>query len=133
MGYAITSVPVALVYNRQAIAADRVPRTHRALQQLLASGLEPEGFNIPLRNMRAEAALFRQENLPLISETQKLSKEYDKIVGSQTVQWDGQEVTLSQLRPVYLEQDRSRRESAWRLSMQRWYDDRDRISAVGPS
>ena len=102
----------------------------RLKEKLLASGLEPEGFNIPSRNMRAEAALFRQENLPLISETQKLSKEYDKIVGSQTVQWDGQEVTLSQLRPVYLEQDRSRRESAWRLSMQRWYDDRDRISAV---
>ncbi|WP_347303006.1 ABC transporter substrate-binding protein [Croceibacterium sp. TMG7-5b_MA50] len=38
MGYAITSTPVALVYNRQALSVDRVPRTHRAMQQLLASG-----------------------------------------------------------------------------------------------
>ena len=38
MGYGITAEPVALVYNRQAITADRVPRTHRALAELLASG-----------------------------------------------------------------------------------------------
>ncbi|KHL24468.1 hypothetical protein PK98_10625 [Croceibacterium mercuriale] len=38
MGYGITAEPVVLVYNRQAIAPDRVPQTHRALQQLLASG-----------------------------------------------------------------------------------------------
>jgi oligoendopeptidase F len=37
-------------------------------QKLLDSGLEPEGFAIPLRNMRAEAALFREANLPLLSE-----------------------------------------------------------------
>ncbi|MGH2523885.1 MAG: M3 family oligoendopeptidase, partial [Anaerolineales bacterium] len=33
-------------------------------EKLLASGLEPPGFEIPLRNMRAEAALFREANLP---------------------------------------------------------------------
>jgi iron(III) transport system substrate-binding protein len=38
MGYGITAEPVVLVYNRQAIAPDRVPRTHRALEQLLAGG-----------------------------------------------------------------------------------------------
>ncbi|WP_121117328.1 ABC transporter substrate-binding protein [Croceibacterium ferulae] len=38
MGYGITAEPVALVYNRRAIAPDRVPRTHRALEQLLTSG-----------------------------------------------------------------------------------------------
>jgi len=30
----------------------------RLKEKLLASGLEPEGFSVPLRNMRAEAALF---------------------------------------------------------------------------
>jgi len=37
----------------------------RVKEHLLASGLEPDGFVLPLRNYRTEAALFRQENLPL--------------------------------------------------------------------
>ena len=31
-------------------------------ERLLASRLEPEGFALPLRNLRAEAALYREEN-----------------------------------------------------------------------
>jgi hypothetical protein len=38
-------------------------------EKLLASKLEPQGFEIPLRNMRAEADLFRAANLPLLSNT----------------------------------------------------------------
>ncbi len=102
----------------------------RLKEKLLASGLEPDGFSIPLRNMKAESDLFCEENLPLLGEELKLNSEYDRIVGSQTVEWDGKEVTLMQLRPVYQEQDRSRRESAMRLSLERWYADRDKVTAV---
>src|ERR1700690_1102121 len=42
-------------------------------EKLLASQLEPPGFEIPLRNMRAEADLFRADNLPLLAEQQKLA------------------------------------------------------------
>ncbi|HEX9091178.1 MAG TPA: M3 family oligoendopeptidase, partial [Anaerolineales bacterium] len=97
-------------------------------QKLLASGLEPEGFEIPLRNMRVEAAIFRQENLPLQAEEKKLANEYDEIVGEQTVEWKGQEVTPTQLEPVYRSLDRSEREKAWRLVMERKLADRDRLN-----
>src|SRR5512145_2130749 len=60
-------------------------------EKLLASGLEPAGFAIPLRNMRAEAALFREANVPLFTQEQKLSNEYDQLAGAQTVEWDGEE------------------------------------------
>ncbi len=99
-------------------------------QKLLASGLEPEGFEVPLRKMQAEAALFRQANLPLLAEEHKLSTQYDKIVGAQTVEWEGQEATLSQLRPVYYGTDRARRERAWRLEMQRQLADRQAINEL---
>ena len=46
----------------------------------------------------------------------KLSKEYDAIVGSQTVNWNDKEVTLTQLAPVMLETNRDKREKAWRLA-----------------
>jgi oligoendopeptidase F len=99
-------------------------------EKLLASGLEPEGFGVPLRNMRAEAALFREANVPLLIEEAKLSNEYDKITGARTVTWEGQEVTLYQLQPVYQDPDRARRERAWRLVAERQLADREAINAL---
>jgi len=99
-------------------------------EKLLASGLQPAGFEIPLRNMRAEADLFRSENLPLLAEEQKLTQEYGRIVGAQTVVWEGQEVTLQQLRPVAQETDRERREAAWRLTIERQMADREALNAL---
>jgi oligoendopeptidase F len=96
-------------------------------QKLLDSGLEPAGFEIPLRNMRAEAALFREINLPLLAEDRKLGTQYDKVIGAQTVQWEGQELTLQQMRPIALQTDRAVRERAWRLASNRWLADRAAI------
>jgi len=93
-------------------------------KKLLASGLQPQGLEIPLRNMRAEAAIYREANLPLLSEELKLCTEYDQIIGAQTVIWEGKEVTLMQLQPVFLEADRAKRERAWRLSAERRLQDR---------
>lgn len=99
-------------------------------EKLLASALEPEGFAIPLRNMRAEAELFQEANLPLLADEQKIGNDYDKVIGTQTIVWDGQETTLSQLQPVFQDPDRARREHAWRLSMERRLADRAALNAL---
>lgn len=99
-------------------------------QKLLQSGIEPEGYRIPLRNMRAEADLFCEENLPVQAEEFKLRTEYDKIIGAQTVTWEGEERTISQMEPVYQEKDRDRREQAWRLVAERQLADREAINEV---
>lgn len=99
-------------------------------EKLLASGLEPAGFEIPLRKLRAEAALFRAANLPLLSEERKLGAQYDKIAGAQTVTWDGEEYTLQGLRPVYESPDRARREQAWRLAAGRQLADQPVLNAL---
>jgi oligoendopeptidase F len=97
-------------------------------ERLLKSGLTPSEFAIPLRNMRVESEIFREVNLPLLAEEKKLVNEYDEIIGAQTVEWEGQEVTTTQLQPVYLSTDRSRREKAWRVSMERRLKDRQRLN-----
>ncbi len=99
-------------------------------QKLLDSGLEPTNFEIPLRNIRAQASIFREENLPLLAEEQKLELELNQIVGAQTVQWEGKEVTLRQLSPVFQDSDRGLREQAWRLSSDRGLQDRDAINGL---
>lgn len=92
------------------------------------SGLVPEGMEVPIRNIMADIELFREANLPLISKENNLTTEYDRVIGAQTVEWDGEEVTLSQLAPVYTELDRDRREQAFRLSSERRLQDRDTLN-----
>lgn len=95
----------------------------RVKQKLLASGLEPAGFAMPLKKLRAEAELYRDENLPLVAEHRKLMLDYEKIAGARTVTWDGAEIPLVQLWPVLEETNRDRREAAWRLMRSRVLDD----------
>lgn len=91
---------------------------------LLASGLAPDGFAVPLRKVRTESAIFRDANLPLLAEEQKLVAAHNKILGAQTVTWEGQEVTVTALRPVFERPDRRAREAAWRLAAERQLADR---------
>src|SRR5579862_4707047 len=48
-------------------------------QKLIASGLEPAGFAVPLRKLRADAELYREENVALLGEARKQNLEYDGI------------------------------------------------------
>jgi oligoendopeptidase F len=96
-------------------------------EKIVAQQKVPPGFEIALRKMRVDMELFRQENLPLKTEEQKLGTQYDKIMGAQTVEWEGKEVTLVQLRPVYQDVDRAKRERAWRTAAQRQVQDREAI------
>ncbi len=99
-------------------------------QKLLASGLKPDGFAIPLRNMLAEADLFREENLPLLTQERKVTSELNRLFGTQTVEWDGDERTLLQMEKVFTDPDRDVRERAWRLVSQRQISDRDAVNGL---
>jgi oligoendopeptidase F len=99
-------------------------------EKLLASGLEPAGFELPLRKLRTDAALYREANLPLLAEERKLSLTYDEISGARTVIWDGQEIPLVQLSPVLQETDRGRRELAWRAIQDRILQDNQALTAL---
>lgn len=99
-------------------------------EKLLASGLCPKGFELQLKKIRVEAEIFRRENLPLLAEEQKLRSKYSALTGSQTVQWQGRETTVAQLKPVYQEQDRALREQAWRLASERQLGDREALNGL---
>jgi len=96
--------------------------------KLLDSGLSPKNFDVQHRNMQSDAELFREANLPLLAEEQKCTLAFDSILGAQTVEWDGKEVTVSQLRPVFQSTDRGKREKAWRLGVGRQLADREAIN-----
>lgn len=99
-------------------------------EKLIASGLQPEGFETPMRNLRAESQIFRAENLPLQTQEQKLEKEFDKIIGAEIVQWNGEERTPAQMLPFYQDPDRATRERAWRLVMSKRLENRAALNEL---
>ena len=99
-------------------------------ERLLASRLEPEGFALPLRNLRAEAALYREENLPLLNEDKALDDEYYQIGGAQMITWDGEEIPKTTVEHVLFHPDRTQRERAWRAIAEREAEDREKLDAL---
>jgi oligoendopeptidase F len=97
-------------------------------QKLIASGLTVAGFDIQLRNMKADADLFCEANLPLLAEEQQLNNEHDKIIGAQTLTWDGQERTARQMELVLRDNDRETRRRGWEAQAQRQLQDREAIN-----
>jgi len=89
-----------------------------------------EGLRVPLRKMRNQADLFREANIPLLTELAKLGNEYDKITGGLKAEWDGEEKNLSQLDSLLLDQDRATRERAWRMIMGLWQSKRAELNDV---
>jgi len=108
------------------------PKTQTADQKLkeklLASGLVPDGMEIILKKMRTEADLFREENLPLMTEESKLGTQYNKIFGAQTIEWGGEELTLTQVKSAMLTTDRNERKQLWEMTSERQLADRDAIN-----
>jgi oligoendopeptidase F len=100
-------------------------------ENLLNSELAPPiGFEIPMRTMKVEADLFCEENLPLLVDEQKLINDYNRIIARQTAEWEGAEVTLLQLEAKLQDPDRSTREQAWRLRLDRQMEDREAINTL---
>jgi oligoendopeptidase F len=109
-----------------ALAADQRIKAH-----LLSSSPAPRpGFKIPMRDMRVDAALFRQENLELLTKEQKLVNANNRIVGAQTADWEGEEVTLYELEARLEDADRATRERAWRLRVERQLVGQEAIDAL---
>lgn len=98
--------------------------------QLLESGFEPEGFAIPLRNLRAEAALFREANLPLVQEEHTLYTAYERMRAAQTVLWEGETVTVPSISRFLEQEDREQRERAWHLISERQLADSEALDTL---
>lgn len=71
--------------------------------------LTSTGYPVYLRSVKKEVEIFREENIPLLTEIQTLSNSYGQISGSMTVDIDGVEKTLQQAVVELKSTDRERR------------------------
>ena len=110
------------------------PRMHEQhvglSKRLLDSGYERAELETLLRSFRNQLEIFREENVPLVGEEEKLNTQYNKITGGMTVVWEGEEIPLPRLQPYLLSPDRAVRERAWRLGSQPYMDQHDALADI---
>lgn len=92
--------------------------------------LDKARYDVHDRMIKEEVELFREKNIPLQTELQLLSQEYQTICGAMTVQFKGKEHTLPQMKKYLLEADRGLREGAWRATTARRLKDKDRLDEL---
>jgi oligoendopeptidase F len=79
------------------------------------------------RNTNVHVELYRAENVPLETEEAKLGQQYQKLTGSLTVQFRGEEKTLVQMSRYLEEPDRALRQKAWELVANRRLQEAERF------
>jgi oligoendopeptidase F len=96
----------------------------------LRSQLPKARFDIFDKHTAVHVELFREENVPLETEEAKLSQQYQKLSGSLTVQFRGEEKTLVQMGRYLEEPDRALREEAWRLVANRRLQEAEKFEDI---
>jgi oligoendopeptidase F len=96
----------------------------------LHSKLDHKRFEVFDRDTKVQVELFRPENVPLETEEAKLSQEYQKLMGSLTVQFRGGEKTLVQMGRYLEEPDRALRQEAWELVANRRLAEVDKFETI---
>ncbi|MBX3374955.1 MAG: M3 family oligoendopeptidase [Phycisphaeraceae bacterium] len=92
--------------------------------------LDQDRYGVLLRNLDADVALFRSENIPLHTQDTKLGQKYAEVAGGMTIDWEGEERTLPQAMKLLEETDRGIRERAWRLVAERRFRDHERLNGI---
>ena len=97
------------------------------LGQPVRTQLPKQRYEVFDKHSQVHVELFREENVPLETEEAKLSQQYQKLSGSLTVNFRGEEKTLVQMGRYLEEPDRALREEAWTLVAKRRLQEADKF------
>ncbi len=104
------------------------PRQFALEQRYLAHparrGLSVERYGVFDRFTAVHVELYRDENVPLETEEARLGQQYQKLSGSLSVLFQGEEKTLAQMGRYLEEPDRGLRQEAWEKVARRRLDER---------
>jgi len=92
--------------------------------------LESCRYEVLTRNTRTDIELFRQENVELQKQEELLGQQYQTIIGSMTVDYQGKSRTLPEMGKFILEPDRTVRQDAWMACASRRLKDADALDDI---
>lgn len=110
------------------------PRQFKLEQAYLAKRsrvqLPKQRYQVFDRDTNLHVELFRPANVPLETEEAKLGQQYQKLSGSLTVNFRGEEKTLVQMGKYLEEPDRPLRQEAWELVARRRLQEREKFEDI---
>ena len=89
--------------------------------------LDKDKYFVFIRGIKRALELFREENVPLLTEIQVTQQKYQAITGAMTVTLDGKEYTLEQASVFLKDPDRNKRQQAWEAITARRLQDKDKL------
>lgn len=92
--------------------------------------LPREEFLVYDRAIENSVRIFREENVPLQTEDELLSQQYQKLSGEQVVEFRGKAHTMPQLAKYLEETDRGLRREAWHAQVERQLADREAMETI---
>lgn len=92
--------------------------------------LPQDRYRVFDRDTQLHVELFRPENVPLETEEARLSQQYQKLSGSLTVRFRGEEKTLVQMARYLEETDRAVRQESWELVANRRLQEAEQFDAI---
>lgn len=108
--------------------ADKLNR--KLVENPFTKELDTHKYFTFLRNIKKNIELFREENIPLISELTVMAQQYGVIAGKMTVQVNGKEHTLQQAAKFLENPDRNLREEVYRKISERRLQDKDELNKL---
>ncbi|HEX5398655.1 MAG TPA: M3 family oligoendopeptidase [Verrucomicrobiae bacterium] len=114
-------------------ALEKMYVTHPLRDEMLELGdvgVAHRRYEVFDRDVKNHVELFRPENVPLETEEAKLGQQYQKLTGSLTVNFRGEEKTLVQMGRYLEEPDRALRQEAWELVSKRRLQEADKFDEI---
>ncbi len=110
------------------ILSDELDR--KMIEAVDALSFESERYQLYFRKVRSNIELFRQENVPLQTEESLLSQQYQKVTGAMSVEFEGTEYPISQMRKFLLQTDRDIRQRAYKAVSKRYLQDSEPLNNI---
>jgi oligoendopeptidase F len=95
----------------------------KMIQAVDELNFEDSYYDLYFRKIRSDIEIFTDANIPLQTEDSLLSQEYQTVTGAMTVEFDGDEYTMPQMRKYQLDTNRDLRERSWRATTERYLQD----------
>ena len=103
---------------------------HKFLKEHEMHGLDEKRYEVYIRDVKCNIEIFVDDNVPLQTQIDVLSQEYQTVSGAMTVYFDGKERTLPEMSKYLLEPDRATREKAWRATAERRLQDKEKLETI---
>ncbi|WP_423147286.1 M3 family oligoendopeptidase [Rubrolithibacter danxiaensis] len=97
------------------------------IESPFAEQLDKDKYFIYIRGVKKALELFREENIPLLTQIQVEQQQYQSITGSMSVTLEGKEYTLEQASVFLKNTDRNIRQKAWEEITNRRLQDKNKL------